>query len=862
MPAIILFGRGWRFSSDDFVLSSLFAISLRLIGLILAILPTCLYWKYEPHLPNLVLTVLSFAVILDSLQIFLRCNIAYLSSQGGIAEIEKRKHVPSLLYFDLIFKICELIVYSFLLYVETFLTNCLSKACVYIRAACIYGIFLVVCDLLLFLTTYDSTSRVWRHHPNIWCMEEGSNSQRLNKIQAHRLVARLWHRRIRCLACVGNSCGRLDIDTKISNTNAMAMVSELVGTYFMTNLVATDLLAGLMLLRWQTHQWVDCGNSVSLERVLQDSYPYDPVTNPPYPSHVRPIIQQEMESPFDRLAYDWLSIRRLWIYSKHVTAVYGSLLYLISKRLSPTAISSLCKYLQCPENTACCCCCCGSRQREDDSETSPFFYQPHTIAMSCCLCRHDTCNLAVYQEITDKPLESLVYYSFSNDVYKSPFFVAFDDESESIVVSIRGTLSVEDAIVDMLIEGNHLTLDEIPADVPVEDHADFFVHMGMLSSARNIRDMILRGQLVEKARVRRPNYPLVICGHSLGAGVASVLALLLKKLYPEVKAYAYSPPLGLMSSKMARYCKPFVVSIILGYDIVPRLSVPTLNDLKWRLLSALQDCSVPKYRILSNAARILSLNCILSTRRNASSIGLDSSLFDSTTQYKLLHPSVYNPLGASTTAFSADAASLMQEDGRTTDEVTADGQPNASSSNANRPVRYLPERRSLFRWLRNKNDVLLKTNSSRTSDLPLVVLKGYDNSTASNGDSNDTSETTGVYQDLVSMDTSVRFAGLTLHIVEVEDSDFNISASTMPGSWNQYRGKCPPVAIWTNSHQFQSILVHPRMLLDHFPDGVSSALYRIYSAYSQRDSPFCMVGANGSALDAKGLIRRIKKSSN
>ncbi|VDL52543.1 unnamed protein product [Hymenolepis diminuta] len=363
-----------------------------------------------------------------------------------------------------------------------------------------------------------------------------------------------------------------------------------------------------------------------------------------------------------------MSIRRLWIYSKHVTAVYGSLLYLISKRLSPTAISKLCKYLQCPENSACC--CCGNRQHEDDSETRPFFHQSNKIEMGCCLCQRDTCNLAVYQEITDRPLESLVYYSSSNNVYKSPFFVAFDDESESIIVSIRGTLSVEDAIVDMLIEGNHLAPDEMPPDVPVEDHADFFIHMGMLSSARNIRDMILRGQLIEKARVHRPNYPLVVCGHSLGAGVASVLALLLRKFYPEVKAYAYSPPLGLMSSKMARYCKPFVVSIIFGYDIVPRLSVPTLNDLKWRLLSALQDCTVPKYKILSNAARILSLNCILSARRSATSIGLDSSLFNSSTQYNLLHPRVYNPRSAPTTTFTTETNTLMDEDRRNIDEVT------------------------------------------------------------------------------------------------------------------------------------------------------------------------------------------------
>ena len=35
---------------------------------------------------------------------------------------------------------------------------------------------------------------------------------------------------------------------------------------------------------------------------------------------------------------------------------------------------------------------------------------------------------------------------------------------------------------------------------------------------------------------------LVIVGHSLGGGIASVLALLLKPLYPGLKCFAYSPP--------------------------------------------------------------------------------------------------------------------------------------------------------------------------------------------------------------------------------------------------------------------------------------------------------------------------------
>lgn len=37
-------------------------------------------------------------------------------------------------------------------------------------------------------------------------------------------------------------------------------------------------------------------------------------------------------------------------------------------------------------------------------------------------------------------------------------------------------------------------------------------------------------------------YRLVIVGHSLGAGVASVLTILLRKQFPDVICYAFSPP--------------------------------------------------------------------------------------------------------------------------------------------------------------------------------------------------------------------------------------------------------------------------------------------------------------------------------
>ena len=45
-------------------------------------------------------------------------------------------------------------------------------------------------------------------------------------------------------------------------------------------------------------------------------------------------------------------------------------------------------------------------------------------------------------------------------------------------------------------------------------------------------------------------YRVVTVGHSLGAGVSALVALLLRPRYPNIFCYAYSPPGALMRSEL------------------------------------------------------------------------------------------------------------------------------------------------------------------------------------------------------------------------------------------------------------------------------------------------------------------------
>ncbi|XP_026133188.1 sn1-specific diacylglycerol lipase beta [Carassius auratus] len=218
--------------------------------------------------------------------------------------------------------------------------------------------------------------------------------------------------------------------------------------------------------------------------------------------------------------------------------------------------------------------CCRSRQAEYDLVGGD--------ALGC----HFTSIL----QSTGLQYRDFIHISFHNQIYEIPFYVALDHEREAVLVAVRGTLSLKDVLTDLSAECENLSVEGVSGTC--------YAHKGISQAAHYLYKRLVNDGILSQAFNIAPEYKLVICGHSLGAGAASLLAVLLRSTHPTLQCYAFSPPGGLMSKALADYSKQFVVSVVLGKDLVPRLSIPNMEDLKRRLLKMVSNCSKPKYKIL------------------------------------------------------------------------------------------------------------------------------------------------------------------------------------------------------------------------------------------------------------------------
>lgn len=296
------------------------------------------------------------------------------------------------------------------------------------------------------------------------------------------------------------------------NRNSFADIARLLSDFFRDlDVVPSDVIAGLVLLR-------------KFQKLERDS-----------------IVRQRKNGTFEFLSGaaitestqflalhqkpDYEHFQNVIHYMHFAQSAYGWPIYLITH--SSISICQLCSRLQC-------CClwpkvgCCSPRPEN----------HPEVINDNCCMC-----NYGALQKMLPAGDIEVIYATYHVDVGETPFLVAVDYTKQKIVISIRGTLSMKDILTDLNAEGECL-----PLDPPRED---WLGHKGMVQAAVYIKNKLEEENLITRAlehNVERGSskFDLVIVGHSLGAGTAAILAILLRSRYPTLTCFSYSPPGGLL----------------------------------------------------------------------------------------------------------------------------------------------------------------------------------------------------------------------------------------------------------------------------------------------------------------------------
>jgi len=189
---------------------------------------------------------------------------------------------------------------------------------------------------------------------------------------------------------------------------------------------------------------------------------------------------------------------------------------------------------------------------------------------------NDSANLRVLCEHTGIQQSDVILAKWTSTNFRPGHYVALDHEKQAIVIAIRGTFHARDCLVDLVAVN--------------QPYLDGSVHQGMYRCAE--KKLYHLTPIIMSTLSKYPAYKILVVGHSLGAGVASIFTLLFHQTHSQIPihCYAFAPPCVLsMDLALSRVCKELITSFVLEDDIVPRLCYGNLEHLKTAVVDILSQ---------------------------------------------------------------------------------------------------------------------------------------------------------------------------------------------------------------------------------------------------------------------------------
>jgi hypothetical protein len=191
-------------------------------------------------------------------------------------------------------------------------------------------------------------------------------------------------------------------------------------------------------------------------------------------------------------------------------------------------------------------------------------------------------NIAV-TDVLGLPRQSIKLAKWSYKALEPSYCVLVDSGIHCVVLSFRGSLSDADFLTDACG-----TTSPFCGGVAHQGMSDMVKEMCRGPSGDS-RDSILL-QCLSGLLVANPDYGLLVTGHSLGAGLCSLFAVMVLHERPSIffetvpnflsrfKCVAFAPP-PVLSLPLAGLFDAFVTSVVAGNDLVPRLQLNTIDRL-------------------------------------------------------------------------------------------------------------------------------------------------------------------------------------------------------------------------------------------------------------------------------------------